>query len=665
MDELGYSHYQKMKEQIEAADYDYYVLDAPNLTDMAYDALMREFLRIEAEHPEWVAADSPSKRVGGVVSEQFAKVVHYAPMLSLDNAFNENDLRAFDRRVREMVGEPEYVIEFKIDGLTLALTYTDGVLERGATRGDGETGEDITDNVRTVRTVPLRLRTGPQGRIDVRGEGYMPKEAFRRLNSERTEQGASTFANPRNAAAGSLRQQDSQITAQRGLKCFGYQLLQAEALGITTQGEALGVLEQWGFAVNEFTRVFRTIDEVITYCRETEGQRHDLSYDIDGLVIKVNHFAHQQELGYTSKSPRWAIAYKFPAEEAETVVRDIEITVGRTGVLTPTAVLEEVTVAGSTVGRATLHNLDYIRDKDIRLGDHVVIHKAGDIIPEVIRSLPERRTGQEAEFSMPETCPSCQTAIVRPEGEAAHRCLNPGCPGRQREAIIHFVSRDAMNVEGAGPAIINQLLAAGLIGDAADLYTLTVGQVAAVERMGKKSAHNLLEALAKSKKRGMAPLLFALGIRNVGVKAAKTLATRFKTMEALQKASSVELQEVANIGHVMADSIRAYFQDENNRRLLAKLQAAGVSMEAERFDQSTAATLFVGQSVVVTGTLTNWDRREIETLLEQSGGKVASAVSKKTSFVIAGENPGSKLQKALDLGLTVYTEEEFRRTFGI
>ncbi|NLI90663.1 MAG: NAD-dependent DNA ligase LigA [Peptococcaceae bacterium] len=652
---------QELKKIIEKANYHYYGLDDPILTDAEYDAYMRELLAIEKSHPEWVTEDSPSQRVGGVVASQFPKIRHPEPLLSLDNAFQAEDLKDFDRRVRAIAPDAEYVVEFKIDGLTVALTYENGLLIRGATRGDGEVGEEITANVKTIRAVPLRIREDHDifnsSLLDVRGEGYMPKESFLQLNAEREEEGLSLFANPRNAAAGSLRQQDSRITAGRKLGYFSYQLIQAENLGIRTQEEVLRVLKELGFTVNPHYRVYKTIDQVIEYCGEMVEQRHSLPYEIDGLVIKVNHFAHQRELGYTAKSPRWAIAYKFPAEQVETEVRDIEINVGRTGVLTPTAILRDVFVAGSTVSRATLHNLDNIREKDIRIGDHVLLHKAGDVIPEIIKSLPEKRNGAEKIFEMPAQCPSCGSPVYRLEGEAAHRCLNISCPSRQREAIIHFVSRDAMNIEGLGPAVINQLLENHLIEDAADLYFLEYEKLLTIERMAHKSAQNLLQAIEASKQRGLAPLIFALGIRHVGVKVGKVLANRYGAMEALRNAGLEELKEIGDIGEIMAKSIVSFFQDQANLDFLDKLSRANVKMTAEH---TVTSQILAGKSIVVTGTLKTWDRREIEELIEQLGGKSSSSVSKKTSFVVYGESAGSKLTKARELGIPVFDEEEFK-----
>ncbi|RNC29437.1 MAG: DNA ligase [Candidatus Dichloromethanomonas elyunquensis] len=652
---------QEIKKIIDKANYHYYGLDEPILTDAEYDKYMQELFGIEKNHPEWVTEDSPSQRVGGFVASQFPKIRHPEPLLSLDNAFHAEDLKDFDCRVRMVAPDAEYVVELKIDGLTVALTYEDGLLIRGATRGDGEVGEEITANVKTIRAVPLRIRTEAgipvSSQLDVRGEGYMPKESFLQLNSEREEEGLSLFANPRNAAAGSLRQQDSKITARRKLGYFSYQIIQAENLGIRTQKEVLQTLKNYGFHVNPDYKVFKTIEQVIAYCSQMTGERHNLPYEIDGLVIKVNHFAHQRELGYTAKSPRWAIAYKFPAEQVETVVKDIEINVGRTGVLTPTAIVREVFVAGSTVSRATLHNQDNIRDKDIRIGDYVLLHKAGDVIPEIIKSLPEKRSGTERIFEMPSACPSCGRPVFRPGGEAAHRCLNSSCPSRQREAIIHFVSREAMNIEGLGPAVIYQLLENRLIGDAADLYFLEYDKLLALERMGDKSAQNLLHAIETSKQRGLAPLIFALGIRHVGVKVGKVLANRYGNMDALRNAALEDLKEIGDIGETMAKSIISFFQDQANLDFLEKLRKAGVKMTA---DHTVTSQILAGKSIVVTGTLKFWDRREIEGFIEQLGGKSSSSVSKKTSFVVCGESAGSKLTKAKELGIPVFNEDEFK-----
>ena len=643
-------------QQIEEANRAYYGLDQPLFTDAEYDALMQELLALENAYPELRRPDSPTQRVGGYIAKEFPKVEHAEPLLSLDNAFNAGDLREFDRRVRAVAPDAEYIVELKIDGLTVALTYEDGILVRGATRGDGTVGEEITANVKTIGAIPLSLPEAIK-RLDVRGEGYMPKASFLTLNQEREEEGQPTFANPRNAAAGSLRQLNSGITAKRKLGFFAYQVLGAEGQGLTTQEDVLEFLERMGFVVNPEFRKFSDVESLIAYCEGMAAKRHGFAYDIDGLVIKVNSLAQQRQLGFTAKSPRWAIAYKFPAEQVETVVEDIVVRVGRTGVLTPTAYLTPVPVAGSTVSRATLHNLDYIREKDIRIGDHVLLQKAGDVIPEVVKVLREKRTGNERSFNMPALCPECQSPVMREEGEVAHRCTSISCPARQREAIIHFVSRDAMNIEGLGPAVIQQLLDAQLIEDAADLFFLEFDKLLTLERMGKKSAENLLQSIETSKNRGLAPLIFALGIRHVGAKAGKVLAQTFGSMDRLLRASQEELQQIPDVGPVMAESIVRFFALESTGRFLAKLRQARVNMEAA---VSETAKLLSGKTIVVTGTLERWDRHEIESLIEAYGGKTSGSVSKKTDFVLAGAKAGSKLAKARELGIPVLTEEEFQ-----
>ena len=646
-----------LRKEIEEANKQYYGLDQPRITDSEYDALLRELLDLEANHPNWVTPDSPTQRVGGEVAKEYTKVRHLDPLLSLDNAFEPGDLREFDRRVRQVEEIVDYVVELKIDGLTVALTYEDGFMVRGATRGDGSVGEDITANVKTVGSIPLRLNELVQ-KLSVRGEGYMPKASFARLNQEREEEGQPAFANPRNAAAGSLRQLNSKITAQRKLDYFAYQVLAAKELGLHKQTEVLTFLQKQGFVVNPEYKVFTDIEDIINYCEGMASERHRFPYDIDGLVIKVNEFALQQELGFTAKSPRWAISYKFPAEQVETVVEDIIIRVGRTGVLTPTAVLKAVSIAGSTVSRATLHNLDNIRDKDILIGDHVLLQKAGDVIPEVVRVLPEQRTGEERLFEMPDLCPECESQVRQDEGEVAYRCHSITCPARQREGIIHFVSRDAMAIDGLGPAVIQQLLEAEVIKDAADLYSLSFENLTGIERMGKKSTENLLKAIQESKARGLAPLIFALGIRHTGEKSGKTLAQAFGSMDKLLSATVEELQEIADVGPTMAVSLVEFFALESTERFLAKLRNAEVSMTA---GTSTRPQILAGKSIVVTGSLEHWERREIETLIEEYGGKAASSVSKKTAFVVAGDKAGSKLVKAQGLGVPILTEDEFEQ----
>ncbi|MFA5881923.1 MAG: NAD-dependent DNA ligase LigA, partial [Eubacteriales bacterium] len=560
-------------------DYDYYVLDSPQISDAEYDRLIRELGGLEEAFPELVSPTSPTQRVGGSPAVGFNSVSHLSPMLSLSNAFNEQDLRDFDRRVRGgLPGQAvRYVVELKIDGLAVSLLYEKGFMVRGATRGDGEVGEEITQNLKTIKSIPLRLRRSLP-LIEVRGEAFMPKREFARLNEEREEAGEATFANPRNAAAGSLRQLDPRVTASRSLDAFLYGIGQVNGIDITGHMEGLAFLKRLGFKVNPHIKAFDEIAEVIRHCQEWTDKRHNLPYEIDGMVVKVDDYRQQAALGATSKSPRWAVAYKFPAEEVETVVRDIYVRVGRTGVLTPTASLKPVKVAGSTVSSATLHNEDIIRDKDIRIGDHVIIHKAGDVIPEVVRVMPEKRTGTERVFVMPERCPVCAAGAQRAGGEAAVRCLNDKCPGRAREGIIHFVSRDAMNIEGLGPSVVTALLEAGLIKDAADLYYLKFEDLINLERMGRKSSENLLQAIAESKSNSLAQLIFALGIRLVGERAGKILAAHFSTMERLEQAGGEELTAIPEIGPKMADSIAAFFKDPFSIQLLDKLKSAGVNM---------------------------------------------------------------------------------------
>jgi DNA ligase (NAD+) len=641
--------------------YEYYVLDKPSVSDAEYDQLMQELLDLEEKYPQLKTADSPSQRVGGAVLDLFEKVEHRTPMLSLGNAFNEQDLRDFDRRSRQAVGDDiSYICELKIDGLAVSLRYEDGLFAQGATRGDGTIGEDITANLKTINTIPLRLRENIS--LEVRGEAYMPKRSFEALNQAREERGEELFANPRNAAAGSLRQLDPKIAASRKLAVFLYGIGNIdENSGIESHSAGLDYLDRLGFKTNQERRRCATIEEVIDYVNGWVEKRPQLPYEIDGIVIKVDSLAHQAALGTTAKSPRWAIAYKFPAEEVVTTLLDIELSVGRTGVITPTAILEPVKVAGTTVQRASLHNEDLIREKDIKIGDKVIVKKAGDIIPEVVNVLAEQRTGEEVEFHMPTHCPECESELVRLEGEVALRCINPKCPAQLREGLIHFVSRVAMNIEGLGEKVISQLFAEKLIADVADIYKLTREQLLALERMGEKSADNLLKAIGISKDNSLEKLLFGLGVRHVGAKAAKTLAQYFGTMERLAQASKEELTAINEIGDKMADSIVAYFEMDEAVELINELAAAGVNMEykgprpvaAEESD-----SIFAGKTVVLTGKLERLSRNEAKDKIEALGGNVAGSVSKKTHLVIAGEEAGSKLTKAQELGIEVWDEEK-------
>ncbi|MBV7506247.1 NAD-dependent DNA ligase LigA [Bacillus sp. sid0103] len=641
--------------------YEYYVLDKPSVPDAEYDKLMQELLELEEKFPQLKTADSPSVRVGGAVLDVFEKVEHRTPMLSLGNAFNEQDLRDFDRRIRQGVGDDfSYVCELKIDGLAVSLRYEDGLFVQGATRGDGTIGEDITANLKTIKSVPLRLRENVT--MEVRGEAYMPKRSFEALNQAREERGEELFANPRNAAAGSLRQLDPKIASSRKLDVFLYGIGNlSENSGIDSHSEGLDFLDRLGFKTNQERRSCATIDEVIEYVHSWVDKRPNLPYEIDGIVIKIDSYTHQAALGTTAKSPRWAIAYKFPAEEVVTTLMDIELSVGRTGVITPTAILEPVKVAGTTVQRASLHNEDLIREKDIKLGDKVVVKKAGDIIPEVVNVLAEQRTGEEVEFHMPTHCPECESELVRLEGEVALRCINPKCPAQLREGLIHFVSRVAMNIEGLGEKVISQLFAEKLIEDVADIYKLTREQLLALERMGEKSATNLIKAIEISKDNSLEKLLFGLGIRHVGAKAAKTLAQQFGSMDKLSRATKDDLLAINEIGDKMADSIVAYFEKEEAVELINELAAAGVNMEYKGIRPVAAEesdSIFAGKTVVLTGKLERLSRNEAKDKIEALGGNVAGSVSKKTHLVIAGEDAGSKLTKAQDLGIEVWDEEK-------
>ncbi|MFC5733370.1 NAD-dependent DNA ligase LigA [Cytobacillus gottheilii] len=640
-------------------NYEYHVLDTPSVPDSEYDKLMNELTALEVQFPQLKTEDSPTQRVGGEILDMFEKVEHETSMLSLGNAFNEQDLRDFDRRVRQNAGEDvTYVCELKIDGLAVSLRYQNGLFSIGATRGDGTIGENITANLRTIRSIPLRLKE--EVSIEVRGEAFMPRKSFEALNQAKEERGEEAFANPRNAAAGSLRQLDPKIAASRNLDIYVYGLANADELGIGAHSEGLDYLEKLGFKTNKERKKCASIEEVIEYVTDWTEKRPQLSYDIDGIVIKVDGYEQQEQLGTTAKSPRWAIAYKFPAEEVITILKDIELSIGRTGVLTPTAILEPVRVAGTTVQRASLHNEDLIREKDIKIGDHVVVKKAGDIIPEVVNVLPERRTGDEVDFQMPSVCPECGSELVRLEGEVALRCINPKCPAQIREGLIHFVSRNAMNIDGLGEKVVSQLFSEQLIEDVADLYKLTFEQLIQLERMGEKSVQNLLSAIEASKKNSLEKLLFGLGIRHVGAKAAKTLAMTFHSMEQLSSASREQLIEINEIGDKMADAIVSYFEQEEALELIQELKSAGVNMEylgPKRVSAENIDSVFVGKTIVLTGKLELFSRNEAKEKIEALGGNVSGSVSKKTDIVIAGEDAGSKLKKAEELGITVWNEE--------
>lgn len=655
----------KLRREIRHNEYLYYVLDAPEITDAEYDRMMVRLRELEARYPDSIPADSPTQRVGGRASSQFTEVRHLEPLLSLGNVFSVEELRAFDERVRSGLpagSKVEYVMEPKIDGLACSLIYENGKLVRAATRGDGVVGENVTANVRTIRSIPLTLKV-PDGEtvpelLDVRGEVYMPRQAFMRLNEQRAERGESEFANPRNAAAGSLRQLDPQVTASRSLSFFAYYLVGEGAQ--PKHSESLALLAHYGFKVSENYKVVENIDEAIKYIGDFNELRQGLSYDTDGAVIKVNDVYQQRILGATGKDPRWATAYKYPPEQAETTLEDIDWRVGRTGVLTPTAVLTPVKLSGSVISRATLHNEDFIRAKDIRIGDRVVINKAGEIIPEVLRVVVEKRTGDEKEVEIPSVCPECGWRVERQGEEAAIRCTNPHCPALGREGLIHFVSRDAMNIDGCGPSVINALLDAGLVRDAADLYSLRKDDLLKLERMGEKSADNLLAALAESKKNELDKLLFALGIRHVGAKVARILATEFGSMEKLQQAQPEELAQIRDIGDKIAESVVTWLNVPANIDLVERLAAAGLTMTFTP-PASQEDNPFFGKTLVFTGTMPTLGRAEAKTMAQDVGAKVSGSVSKKTDYVIAGAEAGSKLEKAQQLGVTVIDEAEFLR----
>jgi DNA ligase (NAD+) len=650
----------ELQDLLNQYNYEYHVLDKPSIPDAEYDRLLKELVSLEEQFPAFKTPDSPTERVGGAVLDSFKKVEHRTPMLSLGNAFNETDLRDFDRRIRQVVGDGiSYVCELKIDGLAVSLRYEDGQFIQGATRGDGSIGEDITANLKTIRSIPLRLSEPVS--LEVRGEAFMSKKSFEALNAIKEEKGEELAANPRNAAAGSLRQLDPKIAASRNLDVYFYSIADVGETGVDSHSQGLDYLDKLGFKTNQERRKCTSIEEVIEFVQGWVEKRPHLPYEIDGMVIKVDSLDQQIELGTTAKSPRWAIAFKFPAEEVVTKLVDIELSVGRTGVVTPTAILEPVKVAGSTVQRASLHNEDLIREKDIKVGDYVIIKKAGDIIPEVVNVLPERRTGEEKEFNMPTHCPECESELVRLEEEVALRCINPKCPAQIREGLIHFVSRDAMNIDGLGEKVISQLFQEKLIEDVADLYKLTKEQLLSLERMGEKSATNLLSAIDASKQNSLEKLLFGLGIRHVGAKAAKTLAQQFEVMDRLSAATKEELTAINEIGDKMADSIVTYFENEEVHELISELKSYEVNMDykgPKLVSITNSDSFFAGKTVVLTGKYEQLSRNEAKDKLEALGAKVAGSVSKKTDLVIAGEDAGSKLTKAQELGIEIWSEEQ-------
>ena len=648
----------ELTEQLNQWNRAYYEEDHPVVSDAVYDKAMKELEALEAQYPQWKRADSPTLRVGGRAIEGFTSVEHRQPLLSLSNTFSAGELREFHQRlVKEGVEDPAYVVEWKIDGLTVALEYEDGMFVRGATRGDGRVGEDITENLKTIKTVPLRIPY--KNSLVVRGEAYLPKKDFALLNEKREEAGEALFANPRNAAAGSLRQLDPKVTAKRRLAVFAYDIVYGEGELPETQWDTLNFLKEQGFLVNQSRVLLKDLSDLEALLDEKTKERQELVYDTDGLVFKLNDFRYRDLIGYTAKAPRFSIAYKFPAEEKETVLKDIEITLGRTGVLTPLGILEPVTVAGSVISKVSLHNSDYLKEKDLRVGDHVMIHKAGDVIPEVVCSLPEKRNDDSEPFLFPDHCPVCGETVVRLEEEVALRCINESCPGRIKESIKHFVSKNAMDIEGLGPAITETLLQKGLISDVSDIYQLKKEDIIPLDKMGEKSADNLLNAIEKSKTAGFARLLYGLGIRHVGAVTAANIAAHYGSMDALLKAVDEEemtaLAELEEVGEKIAYSVWTFFHGEKNRELIAKLKDRGLDMKAEL----PAEGKLKGETFLFTGTLPTLKRHEAETMVKDRGGRILSGVSKNLSHLVVGEKAGSKLKKGTELGIHIMTEEEF------
>jgi len=660
----------ELREEIRRHDDLYYLQAEPEISDREYDELIEKLGQLEQEHPELVTPDSPTQRVGGRPAEGFPEFIHHRPMLSLDNSYSIEELRAFDERCRKLAGgqSPEYVAELKIDGLSLSIHYDNGVFVRGVTRGDGFRGEDVTANVRTIRSVPLRLRgaaKSPGREIEVRGEAYLGRKIFERINAEREEEGESRFANPRNAAAGAIRQLDPAKVARRRLDMFAYDALAGERKPFATHWEALNWMESAGFRVNKHRALCKTLDEVIDFCNAMEAERDDLGYEIDGVVVKVNSTALQDEFGATGKAPRWAIAYKYAARQATTRVNDIIVQVGRTGALTPVAMLEPVQLGGVTVSRSTLHNEDEIERLGLRIGDMVLIERGGDVIPKVIKVVESKRTGKEKEFRMPTKCPECGGLISRLEDEAVSRCVAADCPAQLIGRLLHFASRRAMRIEGLGFALAEQLIEKEMVHNVADLYTLKLEDLAALERMAEKSASNVLSQIDASKARDLWHLIYGLGIRHVGERTAGILARQFGSLDRLGQATVEELDDVHEIGLTMAQSIHDWFNDEGNEELCERLKQAGVRTQAEQQRaRAQGDQRFAGKQIVLTGTLPTMTRDEARGLIEDRGGRVTSSVSKKTDFVLAGAEPGSKLEKANELGVKVIDEAAFKKMLG-
>lgn len=653
---------ERLRAELRRHEHLYYVLDQPEISDAEYDALVRELQAVELEHPELITPDSPTQRVGGKPREGFVKVRHTAPMLSLDNALNEPELREFDRRVRELLkGEPyQYVAELKLDGLSMAVWYDGPTFARAITRGDGSTGEDVTENARTIRSIPLRVATDPTGRWEVRGEVVMNRQGFEKLNAEREQQGLSKFANPRNAAAGSLRVLDTSITASRPLDYFTYLYLMDGAPALDSHSKSLDALEKMGFKVNRNRAVCKDVDALLAFCAKWEAERDKLPYEIDGVVAKVDSIAQQQSLGWTAKAPRWAIAYKYPARQAETILENIEVQVGRTGALTPVAHLAPVSVGGVTVSRATLHNEDEIERLGVQIGDTVVLERSGDVIPKIVRV--SKHGAERKPFTMPKHCPICHGDIVREPGEAASRCINTNCPARLKESILHFAARSVMNIDGMGDSLVDQLVETRLVKSVADIYRLTAEQLMALERMGKKSADRIITNIEASRKQPLPRVLNGLGIPFVGERTAQILADTFGSLDEIASASVDALQEANEVGPKVAQSIRHFFDEPRNRELVERLRQANLTFTQEKKQRTHGAV--EGLTFVLTGTLPTLKREEAKELIEAAGGKVVGSVSKKTNYVVAGEEAGSKLDKARELNVAVLDEDQLRELLG-
>ncbi|MDE3178295.1 MAG: NAD-dependent DNA ligase LigA [Acidobacteriota bacterium] len=654
----------KLRDRIRYHERRYYVLDDPEISDAEFDELMRRLQKIEREHPDLVTPDSPTQRVGGEPASSFPKVRHTVPMLSLDNTYSTAELGEFDRRVRELSGRPQvdYVAELKLDGLSMAMTYENGVLVRGVTRGDGNEGEDVTANVKTIRSVPLKVNAGAAGldgkRFEVRGEVIMPRKAFERLNEEREAKGEPKFANPRNSAAGSVRLLDPKAVSGRNLDMFVYYLLVGGEDPFDTQTRTLAALRQMGFRVNPNWRKCSSFEELLAYINEWDSKRDGLGYETDGVVVKVNETQLWRELGRTAKSPRWAIAYKYPARQATTTVRDIHAQVGRTGILTPVAKLDPVDIGGVTVSRSTLHNFDEIGRLGLKIGDAVLVERAGEVIPHIVKVVKHAPDGRE--FHMPRECPACGGKVIRAEGEVAFRCVNRACPAQLKESLLHFAARRAMDIDGLGDALVDQLVDRGIVKDAAGLYSLSAEQLESLDRMGKKSAANLVAAILKSKETPLSRVIFALGIPFVGERTAQLLAEHFGSLDRLERAAQGELEGVSEIGPKTAEGIRGFFAEERNRALIERLRKAGLKFEAAKVE-AAGPQLVGGIQFVLTGTLPNYSRDEAKKMIESAGGRVTGSVTGKTGYVVAGSDPGSKLEKARSLGVPVVDEDGLLR----